>query len=689
MDGTTTPDAGTASDNAGDDFKILDVTVDPGENLPVVKFYYRGQPHSRIDQAIYALCIGTSSPKFGLKPHHAELIKQAGIACRKKNGLAPWPYPDHKAPTTTAPRPTPAEQQPKPTPPPAARKAKPPAHTFKILGEPYNEAGYPMVRFEHDGKEDALTVQQLYEDVKNFPDQFPPQAEGEVRDLWLETLEAKGRRKEDERGIEWPQGGIEPITADTFTEARALELGIVHTDQRGAMRVSVHEAARYIMDHITFANIRTGDSIDLHYYSEGIFHRQGDVLVGMTAERLLGQYATNKNVAEVLGKIKRSCPPRDTDDQDIEGWHCVKNGYLKVMHDPGTPREFEPHHPGRVFTTQRNVIYDPSKTECPNFARFLVEITDLPTDPQAILELMGYCLMPGYKYQHLFIFLGEGRNGKGTLKDVLTEILGEGSVSQVTLHMLSNRPFAACELHRKLANICGDLDASHLKNTGLIKMVTGNDRIMADRKNRDALNFRNQAKMIVLCNKIPYTQDDKDGFVCRPRVFRFPRQFMDDKRDVNLLEKLTTEDEKSAILNLMLDGLDRLRKQGYFTGRDNDREEANRYLIMQNPAGTFLSENMVSDVDHFEPIDDTRPSQEGQSKIYMYGWRTDWDDLWNYYLEWCEDGSYEPGTREEMKIEIRRKFPNASETKWGKYDNPDGKTGRCWKGIRFEPKTEE
>jgi len=110
---------------------------------------------------------------------------------------------------------------------------------------------------------------------------------------------------------------------------------------------------------------------------------------------------------------------------------------------------------------------------------------------------------------------------------------------------------------------------------------------------------------------------------------------------------------------------------------------------MQNPAGTFLSENVVSDVDHFEPIDDKGPSQEGQSKIYMYGWRTDWKDLWNYYVEWCEDGGYEPGTQEEMKIEIRRKFPNASETKWGKYDNPDDKTGRCWRGIRFEPKTEE
>lgn len=35
------------------------------------------------------------------------------------------------------------------------------------------------------------------------------------------------------------------------------------------------------------------------------------------------------------------------------------------------------------------------------FRTTLVEITDQLTDPQAILELMGYCLMPGYKYQHL------------------------------------------------------------------------------------------------------------------------------------------------------------------------------------------------------------------------------------------------------------------------------------------------
>jgi len=687
MDGDTTmPNEGQSRDTASD-FKIVDVTQDKGFRCPSITYHYNGRDHTGLDAIIYKR--SKDEGRYYLPPADREDIKKRGIRYREEHGLLPWPeigdpipkaerreQKKHDAP--------PAPEQLHEAPRPAvdvdairaksrkeAKKALPPKHELEILGDMFTDpnTGEASIKALRDGIEEIWSVFDLDTELENFPSEYDPHLSGIVHDMVIRTNAERFTRAEAEHDITWPVGGIEPIMANTFTEARALEVGIIREDQRGIMRVSVHEAARYIMDHITFANIRTGENVDLHYYDRGTYHRQGEVWIGMAAERLLGQYSTIKNVAEILAKIKRTCQPKDTNDQDPEGWICVKNGYLCIY-----TRELKPHHPSMVFTTQSPVTYDPTKTECPHFARFLVDITDLPTDPQAILEMMGYCLMPGYKHQWLFLLLGEGANGKGTLMRVLTSILGDSNVSQVTLHDLANRPFAACQLHRKMANICGDLDATHLKNTGLIKMVTGDDRIMADRKNRDALNFRNQAKIIALCNRIPYSQDDTGGFTRRPRVFLFPRQFMGDERDPNLINELTTEDEKTAILNKMLDGLDRLNKQGYLTGRENDRYEAERYVIMQNPAVKFLADNVVSDADRVE------------GEIFQYGFREDYNELHSHFVDWCKDNGFPDTSKEKFEKEVIRYFsPNVYLSKWGKADNPEKMVGRCWVGIRYDP----
>ena len=240
----------------------------------------------------------------------------------------------------------------------------------------------------------------------------------------------------------WPEGGGVPIDRYTFTEDKALELGIVFENERGKMQVRIHEAASYIMERIAFANIRTGDNVELHYYDRGTYRKLAENMIGLAAEQLLGQYANNKNVAEIVGKIKRSYPPVRTDDGNPEGWLCLKNGYFNIY-----TRELEPHHPGRIFTGQLPVTYDPGK-KCKHFGRFLLEVTDLPTDPQAILELMGYCLLPDYRFQYFFTFLGEGANGKGTLTKVITAILGGTMFQTCRFKTFPNRFSAVAFLGR-------------------------------------------------------------------------------------------------------------------------------------------------------------------------------------------------------------------------------------------------
>jgi P4 family phage/plasmid primase-like protien len=464
----------------------------------------------------------------------------------------------------------------------------------------------------------------------------------------------------------WPEGGGVPIDRYTFTEDKALELGIVFENERGKIQVRIHEAASYIMERIAFANIRTGDNVELHYYDRGTYRKLAEQMIGLAAEQLLGQYANNKNVAEIVGKIKRSYPPVRTDDGNPEGWLCLKNGYFNIY-----TRELEPHHPGRIFTGQLPVTYDPGK-KCKHFGRFLLEVTDLPTDPQAILELMGYCLLPDYRFQYFFTFLGEGANGKGTLTKVITAILGGDHVSNVPLQDFSENRFSAVALLGKMVNISGDLDAKSLKNTGIIKMLTGEDDIRADRKGTSAVTFRNRAKIICSSNEPTHSYDDSYGFIRRHIFFLFPHQFDGDKRDEALLDKLTTEEEKSAIFNEMLDGLDRLLKNRAFTGREDPRAEAERYLAMQNSAKVFLDNFVISDEDYSSGNWLESAFREGKTSLY------------NHYKEWCEDNGFFTKRDREFAAEVRKAFPNVREGRFGRH-NLDDPNARCWIGIRYDP----
>jgi Predicted ATPase len=78
-------------------------------------------------------------------------------------------------------------------------------------------------------------------------------------------------------------------------------------------------------------------------------------------------------------------------------------------------------------------------------------------------------------------------------------------------------------LRGKLANIFADLPSDALRNTG--KVLTGNDRITADRKHRDPIRFTNYAKLIFSCNQLPKVYDMTLAFWRRWLVIQFPNIF--------------------------------------------------------------------------------------------------------------------------------------------------------------------
>jgi phage/plasmid-associated DNA primase len=91
--------------------------------------------------------------------------------------------------------------------------------------------------------------------------------------------------------------------------------------------------------------------------------------------------------------------------------------------------------------------------------------------------------------------------------------------------------------------------------------------------------FVNPAKLIFSTNGIPQTTDETDAFISRLIIVNFPHQFLGEKSDPYLLDKLTTEDELSGLLKVVLKRLPRVLEKGIYTELDSIDQNHEKYIL--------------------------------------------------------------------------------------------------------------
>ena len=127
--------------------------------------------------------------------------------------------------------------------------------------------------------------------------------------------------------------------------------------------------------------------------------------------------------------------------------------------------------------------------------------------PSLILWLI--VLWREYKFHKWLLLNGSGRNGKGVTTNLVTALLGKQNVSSESLQRLLGRVFSPAQLYGKLANIDADLSKDMLGNTGLLKKITGGDRITVEKKFKNPFDANIVAKIIFSANEIPKTSDER------------------------------------------------------------------------------------------------------------------------------------------------------------------------------------
>lgn len=374
---------------------------------------------------------------------------------------------------------------------------------------------------------------------------------------------------------------------------RATQFDLTEKDLKHEGRYNPYTAAEAILNQTTVSNWITpmnekgGDVVWRYDANIGIYKPDGVPVIKQIIADVLGEKAKTRWINETVEFMKIATY---TDPQKFEGpteFIVCSNCTLEVTN------QAQHRHSSTFYQKQAiPVKYDTTK-DCPAIKQFINEVC--PEEIETIQEWFGYHLLKDYRYQKAFIFTGKGANGKSTLFDLLTAFLGHENISNQSLYDLTSQRFSVVELHTRLANISPDVGTDELKRTGIFKALTGGDYVKAEKKGQDLFSFKNYAKLNFACNQLPTSPDESDAFFRRFMVFEFNRVFKEDEADPNIIEKLTTEDELSGLLNWALEGLNRLLERGHFKQTKTTEEMRQFYQELANPELSFrnncLTEN--------------------------------------------------------------------------------------------------
>ena len=342
------------------------------------------------------------------------------------------------------------------------------------------------------------------------------------------------------------------------------------------------------------ATTKAGGSVPIWRYVEnqGIWKPDGEDFIRKEVDRVAVEFTSNHLASEVIASVRAKAYVPDLRLGETVSKIVCENGLLDIE----TGKLHGKFNPDEYHITQLPITYD-KNAKCPNFLKFLDEVVSIPDDREAIIEIIGYTLLKVYVYEIIALFVGEGANGKSILLSVIKLFLGSENVSSVTPQQLEGSRFSSAQLFGKLACVAGDIPSEPLKYTGILKMLTGGDLIHAEHKNRDPFDFLNHAKLIFSANQVPESWDSSQAFYRRFRIIDFPNQFSpNDKNFIprdQLLELLTSEKEKSGILNLALEGLKRLRSQGQLTG-EKTIDEKSMDFIQRSDSSLYFFKRFIT-----------------------------------------------------------------------------------------------
>lgn len=276
---------------------------------------------------------------------------------------------------------------------------------------------------------------------------------------------------------------------------------------------------------------------------------------------------------------------------------CVRNGLLWCPREGGAGARTLVDHSPEFFTDTAVVVAYEAEARCDRWRKFLDELWPGDEDSQALLqEWFGYVLAGSTGLHKILTLVGPRRSGKSTIAWVLEQLLGgTGQVDHPTMARLAE-PFGLAPMLGKRLAIVGDarIGKSDPAIVEKLLMISGEDPVTVNRKNRDELNVKLGARLMIVSNDMPDLRDTTGALASRFLPLRIRIEGFLGREDFGL--KRTLADELPGILSWALDGADRLwAREGRFTLGEAVLKSMDEVERSASPVKAFVGDLLVLD----------------------------------------------------------------------------------------------
>jgi P4 family phage/plasmid primase-like protien len=369
---------------------------------------------------------------------------------------------------------------------------------------------------------DATSNPEVYEAGVRLAEALKPEGCGEIK--WLRLPAGKS-------------AGLDDVLAKRAPEHRAEYLAALISDAkdkiadklpRAKKKVKTGPGAEYFDDGAFLVEKLTRKVIEvapaaltperkIAMYVNGVYQTDGLGFSRVVAREMGDTFrpfyraACEEFASGLLDEERRYLPER------VEAPLLnLTNGMLNLL-----TGELLPHSPNYMSGVQLPVAWEPEAT-CPSYEKWLGEV--VPDQIQDLEETCSMMLDPSRTPTKACFLYGPSRSGKSTWLRLLLALVGR-HYSAVTLHQLSNDKFAAANIWGAVLNAAADLSSAHVDDLSIFKMLTGEDKITANRKYGHQFSFTNRALFAFSANELPTVGESSRAYSERIKPFKFGVSF--------------------------------------------------------------------------------------------------------------------------------------------------------------------
>ncbi|MGA2682067.1 MAG: phage/plasmid primase, P4 family [Candidatus Bathyarchaeia archaeon] len=414
--------------------------------------------------------------------------------------------------------------------------------------------------------------------------------------------------------------------------------------------------AKDIMEDHVFAVDK--ETNELYFYvdygkDEGIYSNQTEQLIKREIVARLDENFKARYYNEINEFILGSAPLVEMGALNPE-LLAVQNGLLDVL-----KKSLEKYTSKSYITKKLPVIFD-QENKSTVWHDFIKTVIPNEKQRKQVQQLIGHCLYRKILTEICLILLGGGSNGKTIFLLTITKFLGgSANVSSHSIQALCYDKFVTGEVRGKLANICADLPHKELLNTANFKALTSGDQVQAYIKHvQKTIPFFPTTKYIFSANQIPPVSNEEDCYAWYRRFIfadfsvTFTKENSVPRQE--LLDKLSSPDVFSEILNWALEGLETLNKEGDVTDKPTVAEIRLQYIKRSDSALAYFEDRV-------------KCTSDSTDYVFTDQWFRD-------YVNYCLANNLKPKTQGDFINTVKQHLPGAEKTRIRPERSSDEKT---------------